>query len=116
MKERPLRKATPSAAAPDWDLRLYIAGPDPKSSSAFRNLTKICEEHLPGRYEIKVIDLAKNPQVALDDQILAVPTVVRKQPLPIRRIVGTLVDTKRALAGLDLPLSSSTPFTTRQAS
>jgi circadian clock protein KaiB len=85
-----------------WDLRLYLAGPTPKSFAAFRNLKKLCEEHLAGRYHIEVIDLMKNPQLAEGDQILAVPTLVRRLPAPIRKIVGNLSNTERVLVGLDL--------------
>jgi len=97
------RNAKPTAPAPwDWELRLYVAGPTPKSATAFRNLERICEEHLAGRYHIEVIDLLKNPQLAQGDQILAVPTLVRKLPAPIRKIIGTLSNTERVLVGLDL--------------
>jgi circadian clock protein KaiB len=98
------RKAKPAAAASsDWDLRLYVAGgPSPKSVAALRNLEQLCEEYLAGRYHIKVIDLMKNPQLAQGDQILAVPTLVRKLPAPIRKIIGTLSNTARVLVGLDL--------------
>jgi len=97
------RKAKAAAAAPvEWDLRLYVAGPTPKSVAAFRNLEQLCEEHLAGRYRIEVIDLMKNPQLAQGDQILAVPTLVRKLPAPIRKIIGNLSDTERVLVGLDL--------------
>jgi len=85
-----------------WILRLYVAGQTPKSLAAFENLKRICEERLRGRYEIEVIDLLKNPQLAKDDQILALPTVVRKLPLPVRRIIGDLSNTDRVLVGLDL--------------
>lgn len=91
-------KATPA----DWDLRLYVAGPTPKSLAALRNLEKLCEEHLAGRYHIEVVDLMKNPQLAQGDQILAVPTLVRKLPSPIRKIIGNLSNTDRVLVGLDL--------------
>lgn len=96
------RRAKAAAASPDWDLRLYVAGPTPKSADAFRNLKKLCEEHLAGRYHIEVIDLMKHPQLAQGDQILAVPTLVRKLPVPIRKIIGTLSNTERVLVGLDL--------------
>ena len=86
----------------DWDLRLYVAGPTPKSIAAFRNLELLCEEHLAGRYRIEVIDLMKNPQLAQGDQILAVPTLVRKLPAPIRKIIGNLSNTERVFVGLDL--------------
>ncbi len=83
-------------------LRLYVAGQTPKSLIALRNLKKICEEHLQGRYRLKVIDLVKNPQLAHDDQILAIPTLVRNLPTPIRKIIGDLSDTQRVLVGLDV--------------
>jgi circadian clock protein KaiB len=91
-----------AATSSNWDLRLYVAGPAPKSVAAFRNLKQLCEEYLTGRYQIKVIDLMKNPQRARSDQILAVPTLVRKLPAPIRKIIGTLSNTERVLVGLDL--------------
>src|SRR5512138_365837 len=84
-----------------WELRLYVAGQTPKSLTALANLKKICEEHLMGRYSIEVIDLLKNPQLASGDQILAVPTLVRKLPEPIRKIIGDLSNTERVLVGLD---------------
>jgi circadian clock protein KaiB len=84
-----------------WELRLYVAG-TPKSMTAFNNLKRICEEHLQGRYRIEVIDLIKNPKLARDDQILAIPTLVRKLPDPIRKIIGDLSDTERTLVGLQL--------------
>ena len=83
-------------------LRLYIAGQTPKSIKAFANLKKICEEHLTGRYRIEVIDLIQNPQLAAGDQILAVPTLVRRLPEPVRRIIGDLSHTERVLVGLDV--------------
>jgi circadian clock protein KaiB len=85
-------------------LRLYVAGQTPKSILAFRNLKQICEEHLHGRYEIEVIDLIENPQLAQGDQILAVPTLVRRLPEPIKKIIGDLSNTDRVLVGLDLQL------------
>jgi circadian clock protein KaiB len=85
-----------------WNLRLYVAGQTPKSIKAFDNLKKICEEHLEGRYSIEVIDLTVNPQLAKGDQILALPTLVRKLPVPIRKIIGDLSNTERVLVGLDL--------------
>jgi circadian clock protein KaiB len=98
------RKQAEGKAAADemWDLRLYVAGQTPKSVAAFTNLKKICEEHMPGRYRIEIIDLLKNPQLAQGDQILAVPTLVRKLPEPIRKIIGDLSNTERVLVGLDL--------------
>ena len=85
-----------------WQLRLYVTGQTPKSLTAFANLKKFCETHLKGRYRITVIDLVKQPQLAKGDQILAVPTVVRKLPQPVRTILGNLSDTERVLVGLDL--------------
>jgi circadian clock protein KaiB len=85
-----------------WELRLYVAGQTPRSIAAFANLKKICEKHLAGRYNIEVVDLVKHPQLAAGDQILAIPTLVRKLPQPLRKIVGDLRDTERALVGLQL--------------
>jgi circadian clock protein KaiB len=85
-----------------YQLRLYVAGQTPKSIKAFANLKKICEEHLNGNYAIEVIDLMKNPQLAKGDQILAIPTLVRKVPLPMRKIIGDLSDTERVLVGLNI--------------
>lgn len=85
-----------------WELRLYVAGETPKSLAAFQNLKRLCEEYLAGRYRIEVIDLVKNPKLARDEQIVAIPTLVRKLPDPIRRIVGDLSDTERTLVGLQL--------------
>jgi circadian clock protein KaiB len=84
------------------ELRLYVAGQTPKSLIALRNLKKICEEPLQGRYRLAVIDLVKSPQLAHDDQILAIPTLVRNLPQPIRKIIGDLSDTQRVLVGLDV--------------
>jgi len=85
-----------------WELRLYIAGQTPRSVAAFANLNRLCEEYLPGRYKIEVIDLIQHPQLAAGDQIVAIPTLVRKLPEPLRRIVGDLSTTERALVGLQL--------------
>lgn len=90
------------AQARMWDLRLYVAGQTPRSLAAVANLKAICEEHLQGRYTIEVIDLMENPQLASGDQILAIPTLVRKLPPPLRKIIGDLSDTERVLVGLDL--------------
>ncbi|MHB8762897.1 MAG: circadian clock KaiB family protein [Deferrisomatales bacterium] len=97
-------KEEPAAAQPSelWELRLYVAGQSPKCLEAFANLKAICEEHLQGGYRIEVVDLLENPQLARGDQILAIPTLVRKLPEPIRKIIGTLADTERVLVGLDL--------------
>ena len=89
-------------AAPLWQLRLYVVDSTPKSATALANLKKFCETHLKGRYRIKVIDLLKQPQLAKGDQILAIPTVVRKLPKPVRTIIGTFSDTEHLLVGLDL--------------
>jgi circadian clock protein KaiB len=92
----------PRLAAKLWQLRLYVTDSTPKSLTAFANLKKICESQLKGCYRITVIDLLKQPQLAKGDQILAVPTVVRKLPKPVRTIIGNLSDTARVLVGLDL--------------
>ena len=110
-------KATVSPKAPHakpadpdlWKLRLYVAGQTPKSLAAFANLKRLSEEHLKGRYTIEVIDLLQTPQLAKDDQILALPTLVRKLPSPVRRIIGDLSNTERVLVGLDLIPAPKTP-------
>lgn len=89
--------------APDhWELRLYVAGVTPNSLTAFENLKRLCEQHLAGRYRIEVVDLLEQPQLAKGDQILAIPTLVRRLPPPLRKIIGDLSDTERVLVGLDL--------------
>jgi circadian clock protein KaiB len=98
----------------NWELRLYVAGPSPKSLAAFRNIELLCEEHLAGRYHIEVVDLTKNPQLAASDQILAVPTLVRKLPIPVRKIIGTLSDTERVLGALGLPPPQAYPVAARK--
>lgn len=85
-----------------WNLRLYVAGRSPKSVTALANLQRLCEQHLPGKYQIEVIDLLKDPQRAQVDQILAIPTLVRKIPEPIKRVIGDLSDSERTMLGLDL--------------
>jgi circadian clock protein KaiB len=95
-------KKTAEKTEETWELRLYTAGQSPKSMTAFSNLKKICEEHLHGRYTIEVIDLLKHPKLAAGDQIVAIPTLIRKLPEPLRRIVGDLRDTEKALVGLQL--------------
>jgi len=85
-----------------YDLRLYVAGNTQKSSTALQNLERICHEHLGGEYRLEVIDLLKNPALARGDQILAIPTLVRRLPSPIRKIIGDLSDTSRVLVGLDV--------------
>jgi circadian clock protein KaiB len=100
-------KTKAAESGPDfWELRLYVAGQTPKSIVAFANLKKLCEQHLAGKYRIEVIDLVENPQLARGDQILAIPTLVRKLPEPVRKIIGDLSNTERVLVGLDLvPIS-----------
>lgn len=93
--QKPSRKA-------EWELRLYVAGQTERSIKAFENLKNICEEHLKGKYLIEVIDLLKNPQLARGDQIVAIPTLVRKLPQPVRKIIGDLSNTEKVLIGLDL--------------
>jgi circadian clock protein KaiB len=85
-----------------WILRLYVAGQTPKAITAFANLKKICEEQLKGKYSIEVIDLLENPKKGAEDQIFALPTLVRKLPVPVRKIIGDLSNTERVLVGLDL--------------
>jgi circadian clock protein KaiB len=105
MSDRNINRKTAPASVPEWQLRLYVAGGTPKSIAAIRNLKAICEDHLAGRYSLEVIDLLVNPQLAAGDQILAVPTLVRKLPEPIRKIIGDLSQKERVLVGLDvLPL------------
>jgi len=97
------RKELPAKARSDrWDLRLYIAGQTSNSVTAFNNLKLICKEQLKGNYQIKVIDLLKKPQIARDEQIFAIPTLVRKSPLPVRNIIGDLSNTESELVGLGL--------------
>ena len=88
--------------ATEWNLRLYVAGQSKKSMTAFSNLKRLCEEHLPGRYRIEVIDLLENPKLAAGDQIVAIPTLVRKLPPPIKKIIGDLSNEERTLVGLDI--------------
>jgi len=102
------RKVAVSKRKPSkiWQLRLYITDQTPKSRMAFANLKTLCETHLKDRYRITVVDLLKQPQLAKGDQILAVPTVVRKLPSPMRTVIGNLSDTERVLVGLDLRWSA----------
>jgi circadian clock protein KaiB len=86
----------------EYVLRLYVAGQTPRSLQALANLTRLCEEHLAGRYKIEILDLMKNPSLAKGDQILAIPTLVRSLPEPVRKIIGDLSDTERVLVGLDV--------------
>src|SRR5450755_589729 len=85
-----------------WNLRLYVAGQTPKSIRAFANLKAMCEEHLKGRYQIELVDLRENPQLARGDQIVAIPTLVRRLPQPLRTVIGDLSNSVRLLVGLDL--------------
>jgi len=105
-KENPVKtnpvKKTGTKETEKWILRLYVAGQTPKAITAFANLKKICEEQLKGKYCIEVIDLLKNPQLGSEDQILALPTLVRKLPVPVRKIIGDLSDTERVLVGLNI--------------
>lgn len=96
---------TAAQRAPDpeaWELRLYVAGKTAKSVAAFANLSRLCEEHLPGKYTIEVVDLLVHPQLAKGDQIFAIPTLVRKLPEPIRKVIGDLSNAERALVGLQV--------------
>src|SRR5690349_8306138 len=105
-KSRRAGNGRPSPAetsdATRWNLRLYVAGQTPRSLTAFKNLKEICEEYLKGQYHIEVVDLMENPTLARGDQILAIPTLVRKLPQPIRKIIGDLSNTERVLVGLDI--------------
>jgi len=107
-KKTPVTRTRARPRKPDrrnpqvWNLRLYVAGQTPKSIRAFANLKALCEKHLKGRYQIQVIDLMENPQLARGDQIVAIPTVVRRLPQPVRKLIGDLSDTVRALVGLNL--------------
>jgi circadian clock protein KaiB len=102
-KKKRTSKANIILNEPDnWVLRLYVAGKTPKSITAFENLTKICEESLKNKYKIEIIDLLINPQLGREHQILALPTLVRKLPVPVRKIIGDLSNTERVLIGLDL--------------
>lgn len=104
MKKKPVgkRRTTKKARGDFWELRLYIAGQTPNSITAIVNLKKICEDQLKGKYRIEVIDLLKKPQLAKGDQIVAIPTLVRRLPPPVKKIVGNLSKTERTLVGLDI--------------
>ena len=99
---RDLRGDETEAEPSFWELRLYVAGQTPKSLTALANLKKLCEQNLAGRYKIEVIDLVQNPQLARKDQILAIPTLVRRLPEPFRRIIGDLSNSEKVLVGLDV--------------
>jgi len=96
------KEKTGKMEADKWVLRLYVAGQTPKALLAFKNLKSICEDQLMGKYSIEVMDLLKNPKLGAEDQILALPTLVRKLPVPVRKIIGDLSDTERVLVGLNL--------------
>jgi len=103
------RKKKAAATPTTWNLRLYVAGQTQKSITAFANLNTICEHYLAGQYSIEVIDLLTSPQLAKGDQIIAIPTLVRKLPEPLKRIIGDLANTERVLVGLDIrPESAAT--------
>ena len=106
---RKLRAKETARAEEVWELRLYVAGQTPKSVTAFANLERICNEFLAGRYRIEVVDLTRTPQLAAGDQIVAVPTLMRKLPSPIRKIIGDLSNTERVLIGLDLRVVTAAP-------
>jgi circadian clock protein KaiB len=101
-KSKTKSKKSAEPAEELFELKLYVAGQTPKSIAAFSNLKKICDEHLSGKYKIEIVDLLKNPQLAKGDQILAIPTLVKKLPEPVRKIIGDLSNTDRVLVGLDL--------------
>jgi circadian clock protein KaiB len=103
MSKKSTKHARKDKIKPDWQLRLYVVGQTAKSNAALANIKRICEAHLVGRYEIEVIDLMENPRLAAGDQILAVPTLVRKLPEPVKKIIGDLSQAERILLGLELP-------------
>lgn len=92
-----------------WELRLYVAGKTARSVTALENLTRLCEEHLPGKYKIEVVDLLVHPKLARGDQIVAIPTLVRKLPPPLRKVIGDLSNTERTLVGLQLRSTGLSP-------
>jgi len=98
----PIKPLTAVEEQEQWHLRLYVAGQSPKSLRAFANLMRLCEEHLDGRYDIEIVDLLENPQLAAGDEIVAIPTLVRRVPAPMRKIIGDLSDSDRVLVGLQL--------------
>src|SRR3954462_13535031 len=102
MRKTPVPDASTADAAERWNLRLYVAGEKPKCVQAFEHLKRICEEHLQGPYTTEVIDLLKNPTLASGDQIIAIPTLVRQLPPPVKKIIGDLTNTERVLVGLNL--------------
>jgi circadian clock protein KaiB len=116
VKKTPTSRSVKAVPAVEWNLRLYVAGPNPKSSVAFRNLKKFCEEHMASRYRIEVIDLMRHPQLAQGDQIFALPTLVRRLPAPIRKVIGDLSNIERVFVGLDLRPRDPSPLANRSAS
>ena len=110
MTPMPKSKAKPAQPSPEmWNMRLYVAGQSSKCVAAVKNLNRFCEEHLAGRYRIEVVDLLENPRLARDHQIVAIPTLVRKLPDPVRKIIGDLSDTDRVLVGLQLRPQGPSP-------
>ncbi|HUA65630.1 MAG TPA: circadian clock KaiB family protein [Alphaproteobacteria bacterium] len=101
-RQKPAKEKQNGAKENEWRLRLYVAGETQRSLTAFANLKRICEEHLPNRYSIEVVDLLKQPHLAQSDQIVALPTLVRKLPAPIRRVIGDLSNHDRVMVGMDL--------------
>ena len=99
--KKPIAAATPGGDG-FWTMRLYVAGQSPRSISAISNLRRICEEHVPGRYDLEIIDLVRNPELAKADQIVAIPTLIKKLPIPVGRIIGDLSATDRVLVSLEL--------------
>jgi circadian clock protein KaiB len=100
-------RQAPNGRSRPWKLRLYVAGETPRSVAAIENLKRICADHMPERYEIEVVDLVENPKLARDDQVLAIPTLVRHIPPPLKKIIGDLSNVERVLVGLDVIKSSS---------
>ena len=98
---------TTAAADQRWDLRLYVSGQSPRSLRAIENLRRVCEEHLAGRCQVEILDLLQDPRRAAEDQILAVPTLVRRLPSPVRKLIGDLSDTDQLFAGLEIPRPST---------
>ena len=107
---RPLSESVAMEGPDVWELRLYVAGKTAKSLAALENLTRICERELPGKYRIEIVDLLESPQLASGDQILAVPTLVRRLPPPIKKIIGDLSNSERVLVGLDLRPAPGKPI------
>ena len=96
------RSVQSSPASGVWEMRLYVAGQSPRSSAAIANLRRICDEYVPGKYEVEIVDLLRNPELAKSDQIVAIPTLVKKLPMPVRHIIGDLSATERVLVSLEL--------------